>query len=266
MLGAIIGDVVGSRFEFRNYRATDFEFMTSASQFTDDSVCTVAVADWINQGAKENLVEIMRYWCQRYSNAGYGGMFDKWINTKVTPQPYNSWGNGSAMRVSPVGWAFETLEETLEYAKRSAEITHNHPEGIKGAQATAAAIFLARTTKDKGKIKSYIEETFGYDLSQTCDEIRPTYKFNESCQGTVPQAIIAFLESDNFEHAIRLAVSLGGDSDTLAAITGSIAEAFYGEIPVEITNQVIQKLPFEFLPVLAQLQCSTALFIKETLC
>lgn len=250
MLGAIVGDVVGSRFEFRNYRATDFEFMTSASQFTDDTVCTVAVADWINQGAKENLVEIMRYWCQRYSNAGYGGMFDKWINTKVNPQPYNSWGNGSAMRVSPVGWAFETLEATLEYAKRSAEITHNHPEGIKGAQATAAAIFLARTTKDKGKIKSYIEETFGYDLSQTCDEIRPTYKFNESCQGTVPQAIVAFLESDNFEHAIRLAISLGGDSDTLAAITGSIAEAYYGEIPADIVEEVKSKLPQEFLIIL----------------
>ncbi|WP_208605810.1 MULTISPECIES: ADP-ribosylglycohydrolase family protein [Rodentibacter] len=210
------------------------------------------MADWVQQGCQDNLVEIMRHWCQKYPYAGYGGMFDKWISKKVNPQPYNSWGNGSAMRVSPVGWAFDTIEETLEYAKRSAEITHNHPEGIKGAQATAAAIFLARTTKDKGKIKRYIEETFGYDLSQTCDEIRPTYKFNESCQGTVPQAIVAFLESENFEHAIRLAVSLGGDSDTLAAITGSIAEAFYGEIPNEIIKQILPKLPREFLAILAR--------------
>ncbi|WP_279626079.1 ADP-ribosylglycohydrolase family protein [Rodentibacter genomosp. 1] len=170
----------------------------------------------------------------------------------MEPEPYNSWGNGSAMRVSPVGWVFDTLEETLEYAKCSAEITHNHPEGIKGAQATATAIFLARTTKDKTKIKAYIEETFGYNLSQTCDEIRPEYKFDVSCQGSVPQAIVAFLESENFEHAIRLAVSLGGDSDTIAAITGSISEAFYGEIPSEIVSQVIPKLPQEFLTILEQ--------------
>ncbi|MBF0752015.1 MULTISPECIES: ADP-ribosylglycohydrolase family protein [Pasteurellaceae] len=252
MLGAIVGDVVGSRFECNNYRATDFKLIVPQCRFTDDTVCTIAVADWLNQGVKENLVEIMRYWGLRYYNAGYGGMFYRWLNPAIEPEPYNSWGNGSAMRVSPVGWAFDTLEETLEYAKRSAEITHNHPEGIKGAQATATAIFLARTTKDKTKIKAYIEETFGYNLSQTCDEIRPEYKFDVSCQGSVPQAIVAFLESENFEHAIRLAVSLGGDSDTIAAITGSISEAFYGEIPSEIVSQVIPKLPQEFLTVLEQ--------------
>lgn len=249
MLGAIIGDVVGSRFEFCNYKATDFELFTPESVFTDDTVCSVAVADWINRGCQDNLVEIMRHWCHKYPYAGYGGMFVQWLDPRIEPSPYNSWGNGSAMRVSAVGWAFRTLEETLEYAKRSAEITHNHPEGIKGAQATAAAIFLARTTKNKEKIKAYIEQTFGYDLSQTCDEIRPVYEFNESCQGTVPQAIVAFLESKNFEHAIRLAISLGGDSDTLAAITGSIAEAFYGEIPPEILLQVGAKLPREFVDV-----------------
>ncbi|NEN74856.1 ADP-ribosylglycohydrolase [Pelistega sp. NLN82] len=250
MLGAIIGDVVGSRFEFNNYKATDFELITPNCRFTDDTVCTIAVADWIQQGCQDNLAEIMRYWCHHYPYAGYGGMFLQWLNPAIEPQPYNSWGNGSAMRVSPVGWAFNTLEETLDYAKRSAEITHNHPEGIKGAQATAAAIFLARTTKDKGKIKTYIEQTFGYNLSQTCDDIRPTYVFNESCQDTVPQAIVAFLESDDFEHAIRLAVSLGGDSDTLAAITGSIAEAYYQQIPEEIEDKIRAMLPQPFLVVL----------------
>lgn len=254
MLGAIVGDFIGSRFEFNNYRATDFKLIVPKCRFTDDTVCTVAVADWLNQGAKENLVEIMRYWGFRYYNAGYGGMFYRWLNPTIEPEPYNSWGNGSAMRVSPVGWLFGSLEETLKYAKRSAEITHNHPEGIKGAQATAAAIFLARTTKDKTKIKAYIEESFGYNLSQTCDEIRPEYKFDVSCQGSVPQAIVAFLESQSFENAIRLAVSLGGDSDTIAAITGSISEAFYGEIPADIVAQVVSQLPEEFLAILAQHQ------------
>ena len=170
---------------------------------------------------------------------------------KKDPQPYNSWGNGSAMRVSAVGWMFDSLEKTLEVAKETAVVTHNHPEGIKGAQATAAAIYLARTGKSKQGIKDYIEATFFYDLDRTCDEIRPAYHFNESCQGTVPEAIIAFLDSSDFEHAIRLAVSLGGDSDTLACITGGIAEAYYG-MPEDIKQQVYNKLPNEFLKVVSE--------------
>ena len=161
-------------------------------------------------------------------------------------------GNGSAMRVSPVGWAFDTLEETLEAAKQSAEITHNHPEGIKGAQATAACIFMARTGKSKQEIKEYVETKFGYDLSRTCNEIRPTYQFNESCQGTVPESIIAFLESTDFESAIRLTVSLGGDADTMGAITGAIAEAYYNVIPEHIKNEVLKRLPEEFINVLRE--------------
>ena len=178
-------------------------------------------------------------------------MFYDWLKSRC-PKPYNSFGNGSAMRVSPVGWAFDTLEETLEAAKQSAEITHNHPEGIKGAQATAACIFMARTGKSKQEIKEYVETKFGYDLSRTCNEIRPTYQFNESCQGTVPESIIAFLESTDFESAIRLTVSLGGDADTMGAITGAIAEAYYNVIPEHIKNEVLKRLPEEFINVLRE--------------
>ena len=189
---------------------------------------------------------------QDYGNrypSSYGSMFYEWLKAD-NPQPYNSWGNGSAMRVSPVGWAFNTLEETLEAAKQSAEVTHNHPEGIKGAQATAACIYLARTGKSKQKIKEYIETTFGYNLSRTCDEIRPTYYFNESCQGTVPESIIAFLESTDYESAIRLTISLGGDADTMGAITGGIAEAYYKEIPQYIREEVLKRLPNEFIDIM----------------
>ena len=225
MLGAVIGDIAGSRFEFDNYRHTDFDIFSPDNDFTDDTICTVAIADWVLQGCNDHLASILQGWCRAYPcpKGAYGGRFSQWIEWK-DPEPYNSWGNGSAMRVSAVGWAFATLEETLHFAEQSAAVTHNHPEGIKGAQTVAAAIFWARTGMGKVQIKENITRQFGYDLSQSCDQTRPHYHFNESCQETVPQAVTAFLESDDFEHAIRLAVSLGGDSDTLAAITGSIAE------------------------------------------
>ena len=209
MLGAVIGDIAGSRFEFDNYRHTDFDIFNRYSDFTDDTICTVAIADWVLQGCNDNLASILQGWCRAYPcpKGAYGGRFSQWIEWE-DPEPYNSWGNGSAMRVSAVGWAFATLEETLHFAEQSATVTHNHPEGIKGAQAVAAAIFWARTGMGKAQIKENITRQFGYDLSQSCDQIRPHYHFNESCQETVPQAITAFLESDDFEHAIRLAVSL----------------------------------------------------------
>ena len=243
MLGAVIGDIAGSRFEFDNYRHTDFDIFSPDSDFTDDTICTVAIADWVLQGCNDHLASILQGWCRAYPcpKGAYGGRFSQWIEWK-DPEPYNSWGNGSAMRVSAVGWAFATLEETLHFAEQSAAVTHNHPEGIKGAQAVAAAIFWARTGMGKAQIKENITRQFGYDLSQSCDQIRPHYHFNESCQETVPQAITAFLESDDFEHAIRLAVSLGGDSDTLAAITGSIAEAYYG-IPASMREHALAILP-----------------------
>ena len=243
MLGAVIGDIAGSRFEFDNYRHTDFDIFSPDSDFTDDTICTVAIADWVLQGCNDNLASILQSWCRTYPcpKGAYGGCFSQWIEWK-DPEPYNSWGNGSAMRVSAVGWAFATLEETLHFAEQSAAVTHNHPEGIKGAQAVAAAIFWARTGMGKAQIKENITRQFGYDLSQSCDQIRPHYHFNESCQETVPQAVTAFLESDDFEHAIRLAVSLGGDSDTLAAITGSIAEAYYG-IPASMREHALAILP-----------------------
>ena len=239
MLGAVIGDIAGSRFEFDNYRHTDFDIFSPDSNFTDDTICTVAIADWVLQGYSDNLASILQGWCRAYPcpKGAYGGRFSQWIEWK-DPEPYNSWGNGSAMRVSAVGWAFATLEETLHFSEQSAIVTHNHPEGIKGAQAVAAAIFWARTGIGKAQIKENITRQFGYDLSQSCDQIRPYYHFNESCQETVLQAITAFLESDDFEHAIRLAVSLGGDSDTLAAITGSIAEAYHG-IPTAMREHAL---------------------------
>ena len=231
MLGAVFGDIVGSIYEFNNIKSTQFELLGDKSTFTDDSILTIAVADWLLEGAlsKERLIFTLKQYVRKYPNpmGGYGSRFQQWALSDEN-EPYNSWGNGSAMRVSAVGWAFDSLEETENIAKLSAEITHNHPEGIKGAQATAAAIYMARTCSTKQEIKDYIQSKYGYDLSRTCDEIRPTYRFNESCVGTVPEAIIAFLDSSDFESAIRLAVSLGGDTDTLTCISGGIAEAFYG--------------------------------------
>ena len=249
LLGGIAGDIIGSIYEFNPVRFKDFELFKSNSTYTDDTVMTIANAEWLL--SKGVLMDIMRKYGHKYPGAGYGGMFYAWLKSRC-PKPYNSFGNGSAMRVSPVGWAFDTLEETLEAAKQSAEITHNHPEGIKGAQATAACIFMARTGKSKQEIKEYVETKFGYDLSRTCNEIRPTYQFNESCQGTVPESIIAFLESTDFESAIRLTVSLGGDADTMGAITGAIAEAYYNVIPEHIKNEVLKRLPEEFINVLGE--------------
>ena len=248
MLGAILGDMVGSPYEFdrNNHKSKDFPLLSERSHFTDDTVMTLAVARGLmaGQGDAQKTFAEVRYEMRRlgnvYPDAGYGGMFRRWLCAEH-PQPYGSFGNGSAMRVAAAGWLFDTLDKTLEMAKVTAEVTHNHPEGIKGAQATAAAIFLARTGHSKPEIRQYVEQTFGYDLSRTCDEIRPGYRHVETCQQTVPEAIIAFLESNSFEDALRNAVSLGGDSDTLACITGGIAEAFYG-MPQELRAETLKRL------------------------
>lgn len=256
MLGAIFGDIVGSIYEFNNIKTTRFELLDKRSTFTDDSILTIAVADWLLMGVlnKDRLIFIIKQYVKEYPNpmGGYGSRFQQWAFSN-DKEPYNSWGNGSAMRVAAVGWAFDTLEETENIAKLTAEITHNHPEGIKGAQATAAAIYMARTCSTKLEIKEYIENKFGYNLSRTCDEIRPAYRFNESCAGTVPEAIIAFLDSSDFETAIRLAVSLGGDSDTLTCITGGIAEAFYG-IPEWMVGKALAYLPCDMKAIVEKFQ------------
>ena len=267
MLGAIIGDMVGSVYEFRNTKSTDFPFFSEKSTFTDDSIMTVAVAKWLlvdNTHSHEMLEKIMVEFARSYPfpMGGYGGMFARWLfrpenlvdyrtgESAGRRVPYNSWGNGSAMRASAVGWKFRTLEETEKVAEISASITHDHLEGIKGAQATAAAIFLARNGSSKQEIKDYIETRFGYDLSVHTDKLREIYGWEDSCQGTVPPAIRAFLDSTDFESAVRIAVSLGGDSDTLACITGGIAEAYYREIPDAIYRKSMEILPAEFIHVL----------------
>ena len=247
MLGAIAGDIIGSVYEARPIKTTQFPLFGQRSWFTDDTVMTVAVAQAILHNS--SYKQCIRYWGQKYPNAGYGGFFVQWLFSEDA-RPYNSWGNGSAMRVSPIGFAFDTMSEVLQEARKAAEITHNHPEGVKGAQATAAAIFLARTEKKKSTIKAFIGDKFGYDLDRTLDQIRPLYTFDVSCQGTVPEAIISFLESENFEDAIRKAISLGGDSDTLACITGGIAEAYYGKIPKEIVKNVERRLTPELMETL----------------
>lgn len=250
IIGAIIGDIVGSRFEFNNYRNTNFELFDRGSDFTDDTVMTIAVADWLLSGV--SLANIMRDWAHEYPNRGYGGMFYAWLFPldEREMKAYNSFGNGAGMRVSPCGYYANSLEEALELAKQSAEVTHNHPEGIKGAQAIAAAIFLARQSKPKDYILRYIEQTFGYNLHRTCDEIRPNYEFDVTCQGSCPEAIIAFLESVDYESALRLAVSLGGDSDTIACMTGSIAAAYYG-VPYWIEERVKELcLPPEMVEII----------------
>ena len=240
MIGAIAGDIIGSVYEHRPIKTKDFPLFDTRSRFTDDSVLTVAVADSILTGRP--YMESMREIGRRHPHAGYGGSFIRWLFSH-DPQPYNSWGNGAAMRVSPVGFAFDTEDEVLQQAQKTAEISHNHPEGIKGAQATALAVFLARTGHAKQEIRKQIKQRFGYDLNREVDDIRPGYAFDVSCQGTVPEAIIAFLDSASYEDAVRNAVSLGGDSDTLACITGGIAEAFYGEVPSHIRKKVKELLP-----------------------
>ena len=238
MLGAIAGDIIGSVYEWDNIKSKEFELFSPKAFFTDDSVLTVALAEAILNN--DNYEQVMRKYYRRYPDAGYGNSFHQWA-ADPGAGPYNSWGNGSAMRTSPVGWAFESLEEVLHRAEHYAACTHNHPEGVKGAQATATAIFLARSGAAKAEIKSYITRQFNYDLTKSLDEIRPDYEFDVSCQGTVPQAITAFLESTDFEDAIRNAISLGGDSDTLACITGGIAEAFYG-LPEKIAETALNIL------------------------
>ncbi|MBN2297618.1 MAG: ADP-ribosylglycohydrolase family protein [Deltaproteobacteria bacterium] len=240
MIGAIAGDIIGSVYEHSPIKNKDFPLFSARCCFTDDSVLTVAIADAILSGFP--YVDSVRKIGRRYPGAGYGGSFFHWLHSDDF-RPYNSWGNGSAMRVSPVGFAFSTEDEVLQQARMTAEITHNHPEGIKGAQAAAFAVFLARTGHDKEVIRYRISNMFGYNLSRGVDDIRPSYSFDVSCQGTVPEAIIAFLDSESYEDAIRNAISLGGDSDTLACITGGVAEAFYGSIPDEIKSKVEEILP-----------------------
>jgi ADP-ribosylglycohydrolase len=234
MLGAILGDVVGSVHEYSGTKTKAFPLWVPHSTYTDDSVLTVAVADWILSG--EDLGELLAAYTRRFPGRGYGGMFAQWAVARDR-QPYNSYGNGSAMRVSPAGFAGVSLDDVLDLAERSAAVTHNHSEGIRGAQATAAAIFLARHGAEKAEIRQAIEARFAYDLSRSLDEIRPNYVFTELCRQTVPPALVAFLESTDYEDAIRNAISLGGDADTLACITGGIAEAYYGGVPAPLVAQ-----------------------------
>ena len=238
MIGAIFGDIVGSVFERHPVKNIEFQLFSRNSRFTDDTVLTIATADAIMSGTDYGVK--YRDYYRWYPHAGYGGMFHRWAR-KPGSAPYGSFGNGSAMRVSPVGWAFNNLETVLLEAERSAAVTHNHPEGIKGAQATAAAIFMARTGSSQTDIRRFIESRFGYDLSPKLDDIRPAYSFDVTCQGSVPESIIAFLESDSCEDAVRKAISLGGDADTQACIAGSIAEAFFG-LPTELSEMVLRTL------------------------
>lgn len=277
MLGAIIGDTVGSHYEFNNTKDYNFQMFHRDSCYTDDSIMSMAVAQWLLTDPEhhfQTLEEIMVMFGKNCPcpMGGYGGMFRRWLffpetllskgeplyESATGRYPYGSFGNGSAMRVSPVGWFFDSLEKTMEVAKLSAEITHNHPEGIKGVQATAAAIFLARTGKTKEEIRSFIEDTFGYELQKSWEYWHPRYDWESSCQGTVPQAIIAFLDSTDFEDAIRKAVSLGGDSDTLACITGGIAEAFYKEVPAYMVEKTEMRFPKVFNKILNEMRKATA--------
>ena len=246
MIGAIAGDIIGSIYEHYPIKTKDFPLFHPRSRFTDDTVLTVAVADAILTGRpyEQSVREIGR----RYPNAGYGGSFIAWLYSDH-PQPYDSWGNGAAMRVSPVGFAFNTEDEVLREAAKTAGISHNHPEGVKGAQATALSVYLARVGHTKDEIREQISQRFGYNLHRTVDDIRPAYAFDISCQGTVPEAIIAFLDSTSYEDAVRNAISLGGDSDTLACITGGIAEAFYREVSDDIRTKVREFLTPELLRI-----------------
>ena len=262
MYGALLGDMIGAPYEFdRGNKSKEFPLFCENSRFTDDSVMTIAVAEALldsrfldDDSIRAALTKSMRKWGKKYPDAGYGRKFLCWLREK-DPKPYGSCGNGSAMRVSAAGWLFDTLEETREKARLTAEVTHDHPEGIKGAEATSGAIFLARTGRSKGEIRDYIVQEFGYDLSRTCDQIRPSYYHNESCQKTVPEAITAFLEGTDFEDVIRTAVSLGGDCDTLTCIAGSIAEAFYG-VPAILKAECKRRLPEDMAYILGRFDIS----------
>ena len=275
MLGAILGDTVGSVYEFHNIKTTNFPLFDSHCNYTDDSVMTMAVADWLltdSQHGMDTLEASFLNFAKKYPcpMGGYGPGFYRWLFEPETfvegkRHPYNSFGNGAAMRCSANGWMFDTLEETERVAGLSAAITHNHPEGIKGAQSTAAAIFMARNGKSKEEIRNYISTKYGYNLNRTCDEIRPIYDWDSSCQGTVPEAIVAFMDSTDFESAIRLAVSLGGDSDTLACITGGIAEAFYKTIPESIALRIWELIPEDFKAIFRALETQTSYRLPSNL-
>lgn len=249
MIGAIGGDIIGSVFEADPIKTTEFSLLSKHSRFTDDTVLTVAVAEAILYGI--DYATALRFWGRRYPDAGYGMSFFRWLKDD-TAGPYNSWGNGSAMRVSPVGFAFDDQDAVLAEAKKSAAVTHNHAEGVKGARATALAVYLARTGSSKDEIRQTIADRFGYNLYRRLDDIRPGYRFDISCQGTVPAAMIAFIESVDYEDAVRKAVSLGGDSDTLACITGGIAQAFYKHIPANILDSILVRLPADFIKIIDQ--------------
>lgn len=250
LIGAIAGDIIGSPYELKGCRikTTNFPLFSQDSTFTDDTVLTLAVAQWVVE-RKIDLMSLFHTLGNKYINVGFGHAFKCWLRSN-SPKPYNSWGNGSAMRVSGIGLACGSLKEVLDLAEQTASITHNHPEGIKGAQAVAVSVYLAYWGFSKSNIKDYIEKTFEYNLNRTVEDIRETYSFDSSCQGSVPEAIIAFLESTNFESAIRLAISLGGDADTQASIAGAIAGAFYKKIPQSIISEIIKKLPKELLDIL----------------
>ena len=247
MMGAIAGDIIGSVYEGNPIKTTDFPLFSRHATFTDDTVMTVAAAYAILNDV--DYATAFKTFGRQYPNAGYGGFFYNWLFASDS-RPYNSWGNGSTMRVSPIGFAFTTVDEVLRQAEKSAAVTHNHPEGIKGAQATALAVWLAHQGEDKAAIRREIHARFDYDLTRPVDDIRPNYRFDVSCQGSVPESIVAFLDSEDFEDAIRLAISLGGDSDTMACIAGGIAQAYYGEVPATIVEGARQRLPAEFLQIL----------------
>jgi len=247
MLGAIAGDIIGSAYERYPIKTKKFDLFSKYSQFTDDTVMTLAVAKSAIDGTKylDNIVDFGI----RYADVGYGGSFRKWLKS-WNYKPYNSWGNGSAMRVSAIGFLFDTEDKVLVEAKKSAKITHNHPEGIKGVEATALAILMARKGNSKNQIRERISKKFDYDLERTVEEIRPNYQFQVSCQESVPESIICFLDANSYEETIRNAISLGGDADTMACIAGGVAEAYYGEIPQEIRDEIYKQLPKEFLEIL----------------
>ena len=254
IIGAIAGDIIGSTHEFHPIKTKEFSLFNKRSTFTDDTIMTLAVAQWLlnDKDSKEELVKQLQYFGNKYPHGGYGRMFKNWLQTE-NPKPYGSWGNGSAMRVSPVAWVGDTLEEVQDLAKISSEVTHNHPEGIKGALATADAIYLARIGSSKEEIKDHIEIRYDYDLSRTLDEIRPFYKFDVSCQGSVPESIICFLEAEDYEDTIRNCISLGGDADTQGAIAGSIAAAYW-EVPNDIQNNSVLRLDYELSRVLKEFE------------
>jgi len=261
MIGAIIGDIVGSIYEFNNHKSKEFTLFKKESTFTDDTVMTVAVADFITDdhgnSGQPRFISYLHKWYKKYPNESYGAKFTQWIKQfdiiEFTDfKPYNSFGNGAAMKVSPIADAIGGLNSCMVNSKFITEVSHNHPEGIKGAQVTASLILLSRIEKDKIKLRKYVEKEFGYNLNQTVNELRETYKYNETCQCTVPEAIICFLESTDFEDAIRNVISIGGDSDTLAAITGAIAESYYQEIPKWILEETVRKLPKDMRKVLSE--------------